>query len=136
MVKRMFIEIRLCNPMTYVFKPIQDGPFWSCSRMGGEQKGPTSLKSVTHMMKLGTVIPYLKKTQKYESCDTPLQLCWHQQFFIRNQQTLLYQKIQIQIPFWYIISNPFNFFEVFKDFVNKHSYNFDDVSKTGFSRAS
>ena len=27
-------------------------------------------------MKLGTVIPYLKKFQKlYESCDTPLEFC-------------------------------------------------------------
>ena len=30
----------------------------------------------TTMMKLGTVIPYLKKVQKmYESQDTPLELC-------------------------------------------------------------
>ena len=47
------------------------------------------------MMKLGTVIPYLMKTpQKYESRDTPLELCWHQDFFIGNQQIWLYQKIQ------------------------------------------
>ena len=50
------------------------GFFRGCSRMGGGQKGPP-LKSVTHptMMKLGTVIPYLKKIQKiYESRDTPV----------------------------------------------------------------
>ena len=45
---------------------------------GGGSKRPTpSLKSVTNenlsMMKLDTVIPYLKKTQQiYESYDTPL----------------------------------------------------------------
>ena len=31
-------------------------------------------------MKLGTVIPYLKKIQKM-SRDTPLEFCWHQHFF-------------------------------------------------------
>ena len=48
-----------------VVNPIQDGLFWGCSRIGGGQKGPPSLKSVTHptMMKLGTVIPYQKKIQ-------------------------------------------------------------------------
>ena len=41
------------------------------------------------MMKLGTVIPDLEKIQKiYESRDT-------QHFFYGNQQTLLYQKIDI-----------------------------------------
>ena len=45
---------------------------------GRGQKGPPSLKSVTHptIIKLGTVIPYLKKIQKlYESLDTPLEFC-------------------------------------------------------------
>ena len=40
--------------------------------------GGLSLISVTHptWMKLGTVIPYLKKIQKiYESRDTPLEFC-------------------------------------------------------------
>ena len=39
------------------FIPIQYGLFRGCSLMGGEgvQKGPPSLKSVTHIMKLGTV---------------------------------------------------------------------------------
>ena len=34
------------------------------------------------MVKLGTVIPYLRKIQKmYESRDTSLEFCWHQHFF-------------------------------------------------------
>ena len=89
------------------------------------------------MMKLGTVIPYLKKTQKiYESRDTPPELCWHQHFFTGNQQILLYQKIQILIVFWYIISNSFNFSWVFKHFCNKPGYNFGDASKSGYPRPS
>ena len=38
------------------------------------------------MMKLGTVRPYLKKTEKiYESRDTTSEFCWHQHFFTWNQ---------------------------------------------------
>ena len=58
------------NCLKYL-NPIQDGHFRGCSRWG-EGVGQ---KSVTYptMMKLGTVIPYLKKIQKiYESRDTPL----------------------------------------------------------------
>ena len=63
----------------------------------GGQKDP--LPKIYHtystMMKLGTVIPYLKKIQKiYESCDTPLELCLHQLFFTGNQQIWVYQEIQ------------------------------------------
>ena len=54
--------------------PIQDGPFWGCSRMGGGL--PKICHTYPTMMKLGTVIPYLKKTPKiYESRDTPLEFC-------------------------------------------------------------
>ena len=88
-----------------------------CVGRGGGEKTP--LPEICHtyltMMKLGTVIHYLKKIQKmYESRDTHIEFCWHQRFFIRNQQILLYQEIQIQIAFWYIISNSFNFFESLK----------------------
>ena len=105
-----------CKRSTYVFKdqrnfinnsyrkgdisPIQDGPFRGCSWMRGA-KSPLphpSLKSATHILQWWNlaVIPYLKKNQKiYEPCDRPLELCWHQYFFIGNQQIWLYQKIQI-----------------------------------------
>ena len=81
--------------------PYSDGPFRSCLRTGGgEQKAPApSLKSATYihtystLMKLGTVIPYLRKIQEiYKSRDTPLEFCWHQHFFTRNQQILVYQE--------------------------------------------
>ena len=121
-----------------VVKPIQDWPFCGCSRMGG-QKG--TLPKICHpyptMMKLGTVIPHLKRIQKpYESHDTPFEFCWNQQSFTGNQQILLYQEIKIWIAFWNIISNYFNFFWVFKDYFNKYGYNFDDFSQNGYSRLS
>ena len=48
------------------------------------------------MMKLGTIIPYLRKIQKmYHSHDASLEFCKHQHFFSRKQQILLYQKIKI-----------------------------------------
>ena len=34
----------------WLLKPIQDGHFRGCSRMGGVQKGPLSLIFVTHML--------------------------------------------------------------------------------------
>ena len=48
-----------------------------CSIFGAAY-GWDTLKSVTHptMMKLGTVIPYLKEIQKiYKSRDTPFEFC-------------------------------------------------------------
>ena len=68
-IKKIFLK---------VLNPIQDGLFRGCSRMGGDKKAP--LPKIHHtysaMMKLGTVIPYLKKIQKiYESRDTPLEFC-------------------------------------------------------------
>ena len=50
------------------FNPIQHGLFLGCSQTGGRRGGKKAhfLKSATHptMIKLGTVIPYLKKIQK------------------------------------------------------------------------
>ena len=58
------LNVKLSNLQ---LNPIQDGPFWGCSRMGGRQKGPP-LPKICHsypaIMKIGTVIPYLKKIQK------------------------------------------------------------------------
>ena len=40
--------------------PIQDGPFWGCSRMGRGQKRPPPLTKIRHeypaIMKIGTLI--------------------------------------------------------------------------------
>ena len=109
----------------------------------GVGEGPESVPppKICHtyptMMKLGTLIPYLKKIRKIhksrDTRDTPLEFCWHQHFFIGNQQVLLYQEIQIYIIFWYIVSNSFNFFWVFNDFFNEHD---NYVNKNGYSRPS
>ena len=116
---------------------IQDGSFRGCSPKGKSQKDliPKSSHTYLTMMKLITVIPYLKRSKKFMNHVT-----YHRSsavhFFTRNQQILLYQKIQIYISFWYIISNSFNFFDKIKFFFDKHAYNFDDVSKNGSSSLS
>ena len=66
-------------------------------------------------MKIGTVIPYLKKIQKTcKLCGTPLQFCWHQHFFTGSQQLLGCQEILIQTAFSCMISNYFIFFKFLK----------------------
>ena len=59
---------------------------------------PSPLPKIRHryptMMKLGTVIPYLRKIQKiHKSHDTSLEFCLHQHFFTGNPQILLHQEI-------------------------------------------
>ena len=60
----------------YLVNPIQDGLFRNCSRMGGglfAHPLPKICRTYPAMMKLGTVIPYLRKTQKmYKSRETTL----------------------------------------------------------------
>ena len=58
-----------------IFNPIENGLFQGCPT-DGEVGKKASLPKICHiyptMVKLGTVIPYLKKLQKlYESHDTP-----------------------------------------------------------------
>ena len=106
---------------------------FGAAHIWGEKKGPPFLKlcrTYPTVMRLGTVIPYLKNIQKIlKLCDTTLEFCWHQYFFTGNQHFSLYQEILTQILFWYLISNSFNFFRIFKDCFNKHGYNFVDVSR-------
>ena len=113
------------------------GAAHGCEGGVGRPPLPKIWHTYSKMMKLGTVITYLKKIQKiYESCDTHPEFCWHQHFFTRNQQILLYQEIQIYIAFRYIIYNSSNFSWVFEDFFKEPGYNFDDVSKNGYPRPS
>ena len=89
-----------CKSLSSTFMPvklIQNGLFRGCSQMGMAAKRPPYL-NVTHpiMVKLGTVIPYLKKIQKmYESCHTLLVFSWHQHFFTRNQQIAISRNTDI-----------------------------------------
>ena len=73
--------------------PIQDGLFRGCS---WAPPLPKICHTYPTVMKLGKFMPYPKMIQKiYESRDTAIDFCWHHHFFIRNQQILLYQEIQI-----------------------------------------
>ena len=59
------------------FNPLQDGPFRAAHERGAKK---VPLPKICHiyptMMKLDTVIPYLKKIQKvYRSRDIPLEFC-------------------------------------------------------------
>ena len=82
------------------FYRIQDGHFRGCSRWGEvQQKCPILLKicrTYPAMIKLGIVIPYLKKIQKNMNHVTlPLSSADISIFFTETQQSLLYQEIQI-----------------------------------------
>ena len=100
----MFMHLNFSR--LYVFTLFRMGIFGGCSRMGGSIKVP--LPKICRTYPNGeTWHSYLKEIQKkYESRDTPTEFYWHQ-----NKQ------IQIQIAFWYIIFNSFNFSSVFKDFL-------------------
>ena len=74
------------------------GFFGAAHGWGGAFLAP--LPKIPHtyptMMKLDTVIPYLRKIQKvYKSRGTSLEFCLHQHFFSGNQQILLHQEIYI-----------------------------------------
>ena len=112
---------------------------------GGSKKPlprtPTSLKSVTHILQWWNLAQLYLTSSRSKNIwitwhTTPLEFCWHQHFFIGNQQILQYQEIQAQITCWYIISNSFNLFWVFKDYFNENGCNFDDASKNGYSMPS
>ena len=66
----------------------------------GEEKGnkflTCKMSLISYNEELCTVTLKRKK-KKYESHDATLESFWHQHFFNRNQQLLIYQKIQIQI---------------------------------------
>ena len=49
-----------------------------------------------------------------ESSDTPLEFCWHQDFFTRSQQILLYQEILIQNALFLLFLILLTFFESLK----------------------
>ena len=52
------------------------GLFEAASGLREKEPLPKICRTYPTMMKLGTVIPYLKKIKKmYESRDTPLELC-------------------------------------------------------------
>ena len=137
--KRRYINFRLKTK--HYFNPIQDGHFRGCSRIERPKGSP--LSKICHrypkMTKLGTVIPYLKKIQKiYESRDTSIEFCLHQQFFTGNQQIYIsyIKKYRHRLHFDTCFLIFLTVLESLKHFFNKPGYNFDDVSKNGYPRPS
>ena len=90
------------------------GIFGAAHRKGGGAKRPP-LPNICHtyptMIKLGTVIPYLKEIQKlYESRDTTPDFCWHQHFFHwKSANFVISRKTDIDC----ILVHNFNFFLAF-----------------------
>ena len=81
-----------------------NGCVWVGKGGGGakakEPKPPKICHAYSTIMKLGTVIPYLKKIQQiYESRNAFLEFSWHQHFSPEINKILLYQKLQIKTTF-------------------------------------
>ena len=88
--------------------PIQDGHFWGCSWMEGGKKDP--LPKICHtyptVMKLGTVIPYLKKIQKYMNHVTRLLTSADSSIFSPEISKSCYTKkygYQLHFSTWFLI---------------------------------
>ena len=115
---------------------IQNGLFLSCSRIWGGAKKPFHHK-ICHkypaMIKLGIVIPYLKKIKKYMNHVTSLFSYAGISIFDRKSANLAISRNTSKD--WILIYNFyfFSFFWVFENCFNKHVYSFDDVSKNGCS---
>ena len=126
----------------------KDGSFGACSPMcvfvwggGGCCKKHPLLPKIFHtyhtMTKLGTVIPYLKKTQKYMHHVThPLSSADISIFHQKSANFALSKNTDIDCIFVHNLYFFFYFFWVIKDIFNKHGYNFDDANKIDYSRLS
>ena len=118
-----------------MLNPIHVGSFQGWSWMGRDQKDPSSLKPVTHILKRWklAVLPYLKKTPKiYELRDTPLEFCWHHHFSSEINKFYYIRKNKYRLHFGTRFLILLTFF-VSRDFIDKHGYDFDDVSKINYS---
>ena len=104
--------------------------FGAAHGCGGTKNVP--LPKICHtyhaVMKLGTVMHYLKKVQKYLSHVTHPLSCGDTSFFHRKSENFAASENTDIGLFWYIISDLYNFFLSLKRFFNKHGYNVDDVS--------
>ena len=81
----------------YIINPIQDGLFSGLLTDGrGAKRTPPKICHTSYNDETWHSYTLPKEDPKiYESRDTPLEFCWHQHFFTRNQQILLHQEIQI-----------------------------------------
>ena len=97
---------------------IQDGP----SRAAHWWRDKAPFHRICHiyptMMKLGTLIPYLKNIQKiYKSHDTPLEFCWHQHFFPEISKFCYTKKYIYRFYFDTLFLILLTFFESWKIFL-------------------
>ena len=128
-----------CVTFGKCFILIQDGLFRGCSRMGGSQKDPLSLKSVTHICNDETWYSYILPKEYAKNVWTTWHTTWAlltPAFFHRKLANFAISR-NTDIDCNLIHNSIFlNFSCVFKDYFNKYSYNFDDVSKNGYARPS
>ena len=85
------------------------------------------------MMKLGTVIPCLKKIEKHMNQVThPVNSAdiYHPE--ICKFSYIKKYRYRLHFDTWFLIL--ITFFWVFKNFFNKHANNLDDVSENGYFR--
>ena len=88
--------------------------------MEGGKKAP--LPKICHtyptMIKLGALIPYLKKIQKtYKSRDTPLEFCWYQHFLLEISKFCYIKKYRYRLYFDTLFLILLTFFESWKIFL-------------------
>ena len=127
----------LAEKMKFSIDPIQDWPFWGCSRMVGAKSPVPSLKLVTHILQWRK----LKQLHLTSRRSKNLLITWHtpwvlliSAFFHRKSASFTISR-NTGID-WYIKSDSFKFFWVLKYCFNGNGCNFDDVSKNGYSRSS
>ena len=122
--------------------PMQDGLFCGCSRMaggGGGQKGLHPLKFATHILQWWNLASYTlhKKEPKniWITWHTPCVVLTSAFFHRKSANLAIFKNTDIDC----ILAHNLRFFKLFlslRRFFNKHGYNFDNVSKIGFSSAS
>ena len=79
---------------------------------------PKSCHTYPTMMKLGTLIPYLKEIQKiYKSRDTPFEFCWHQHFLQEISKFCYIKKYRYRFYFDTLFLILLTFFESWKTFL-------------------
>ena len=131
-------EIPLISTIYQKLKSKMDrmGLFWGCSLLGGKKPSPQNLSRLSYNDET-----WLSYTLPKENSKN-LWITWHT-FCVLLTSAFLYQKLgnlalsrNTDIDCILVVSNSFNFFWVFKDWSSKHGYNFDDVSKNGYSRPS
>ena len=97
-----FIYVLIKKLLVMVLTLFRMGFFGAAHRWGLAKKA--TIHKICHtyptMMKLSTVIAYLKKFQKtYESRDTPLEFCWNQHFLLEISKLCYIKKYRYSLQF-------------------------------------